>query len=87
MFSTKLITSLSKKNKLYVTLDYKNPNGTEVHEVLKSNDYHFSKEKYDVRIGECYISGDLNHYEIYFKNSGVECKLTLDGSVPSWRLL
>ena len=85
MFFTKPITSLSKKNRPYVTLDYKNPNGTEVHEVLKSDDYHFSKEKCDVRIGECYIRGDLNHYEIYFKNRGVECKLTLDGNVPSWR--
>lgn len=36
MFFTKPITSLSKKNKAYVTLYYKNPNGTEVHEQMRS---------------------------------------------------
>ena len=31
------------------------------------------------------MKGDLSHYDIYFKNDEVECSLTLDASVPSWR--
>lgn len=52
---------------------------------LWSDDYSFSKDMCYVRIGDCYIKGDLSHYDIYFKNDEVECKLTLDASVPSWR--
>ena len=52
---------------------------------MESGDYSFAKDKCEVRIGECYIKGDLKHYEIYFKNEEAECKLTLDASVPSWR--
>lgn len=85
IFFTKTITSLSKNNRPYVSFDYVSPNGEEIHTTLKSNDYSFSKDKCDVRIGDAYIRGDLKHYEIYFKNEEVECKLTLDGSVPSWR--
>lgn len=85
IFFTKPVTSLSKKNKPYVSFDYVSPTGKEIHTTFKSDKFSFSKEECDVRIGDCYIKGDLKHYEIYFKNEVVECKLTLDGSVPSWR--
>ena len=85
IFFTKPVTSLSKKNKPYVSFDYVSPSGKEIHTTFKSDKFSFSKEECDVRIGDCYIKGDLKHYEIYFKNEVVECKLTLDGSVPSWR--
>lgn len=85
VFFTKHVASFGKKFKPYVSLDYVNPNGTAIHTSFKSNDYSFSKDKCEVRIGECYTKGDLKHYDIYFKNEQVECKLTLDGSVPSWR--
>lgn len=38
-----------------------------------------------MRIGDCYIRGDLKHYDIYFKNDEAECSISMDGSVPSWR--
>lgn len=85
VFYTKPVTSFKRGYQPYVSLDYVNPNGISIHTSFKSKEYSISKEKCDVRIGDCYIKGDLNHYEIYFKNHEVECNLTLDGSVPSWR--
>ena len=85
VFFTKPVTSFGKKFTPYVSLNYISPNGKEIRTEARSGDYSFSKEKCDVRIGECYVKGDLTHYEIYFKNEEVECSLTLDGSVPSWR--
>lgn len=85
VFYTKHVTSFANGFKPFVSLNYINPNGKEIRTELWSDDYSFSKDICDVRIGDCYIKGDLNHYEIYFKNNEAECKLTLDASVPSWR--
>lgn len=85
IFYTKPVTSFAKGFQPFVSLNYVNPNGKEIRTKVESADCSFSKEKCEVRIGNCYIKGDLTHYEIYFNNEEVECKLTLDGSVPSWR--
>jgi len=85
VFFTKPVTSFAKGFKPYVSLNYIDPNGREIRTALSSDDCSFSKEQCDVRIGECYIKGDLKHYEICFKNREAECRLTLDASVPSWR--
>ena len=85
VFYTKHVTSFAKNFKPYVSLNYTGANGKEIKTEKWSDDYSFSKDMCDVRIGDCYIKGDLSHYDIYFKNDEVECKLTLDASVPSWR--
>ena len=85
VFYTKHVTSFAKNFKPFVSLNYINPNGKEIRTELWSNDYSFSKDMCDVRIGDSYIKGDLSNYYIYLKNDEVECKLTLDASVPSWR--
>ncbi len=85
IFYTKPVTSFAKAFKPFVTLNYISPKGKDIRTIFKSKNYSFSKERCDVRIGDCYIKGDLSHYDIYFKNDEVECKLTLDASVPSWR--
>lgn len=85
VFYTKPVTSFGKKFQPHVTLNYIHPNGTEVRTKVESKDFSFSRELCDVRIGDCYIKGDLKRYEIYFKNDEAECSLTLDRSVPSWR--
>ena len=85
IFYTKPVTSFAKAFKPFVSLNYIHPNGKEIRTTFESNDYTFSKDTCDIRIGECYIRGDLKHYEIYFKNKDAECRLTLTGSVPSWR--
>ena len=85
IFFTKHVTSFSSKFKPYVSLNYISPNGKELRTELWSDDYSFSSEGCDIKIGDCYVKGDLKHYDIYFKNEDAECKLTLDASVPSWR--
>lgn len=85
IFFTKPVTSFAKGFQPHVTLDYVHPSGKEIRAKVESADYSFSKEQCDVRIGDCYIRGDLHHYEVFFKNETVECCLTLTGSVPSWR--
>ena len=85
VFYTKPVTSFAKGFKPFVSLNYTGSDGREIRTQAGSADYAISKEKCDVRIGDCYIRGDLKHYEIYFKNEEAECRLTLDASVPSWR--
>ena len=85
VFFTKPVTSMAGEFKPEVTLDYVHPDGTAIHTKVKSDSFSFSRDCCDVRIGDCFIRGDLKHYEIYFKNQDAECSLTLDGSVPSWR--
>jgi hypothetical protein len=85
IFYTKPVTSFKGGYKPYVSLDYVNPNGKEIHTSYQSKDYSISKDKCDVRIGDCFIKGDLKHYEIYFKNETAECRIALDRSVESWR--
>jgi len=85
VFFTKHVTSFGKNFRPYVSLDYVNPDGREVHTLFTLEDYSFSREKCDVRIGDCYIRGDLKHYDIYFRNDEAECSISMDGSVPSWR--
>ena len=85
IFYTKPVTSFAKKFNPFVSLNYINPNGKEIRTELWSDNYSFSKDHCDVRIGDCYIKGDLSYYEIYFKNDEAECRLTLEASVPSWR--
>ena len=85
VFYTKPVTSFAKAFKPFVSLNYVSPDGKEIRTSSKSKDHSFSDKTCDVRIGDCFIKGNLSHYDIYFKNNEVECKLTLDASVPSWR--
>ena len=85
IFYTKPVTSFKGKFQPFVSLNYINPNGKEIRTEVKSDSYYFSKDSCDIKIGECYIKGDLKSYAIYFKNDEVECKLMLTSNVPSWR--
>lgn len=85
IFFSKPVTSMANTFQPYVSFDFLSPTHEHIHTEFKCDDYSLSKERCDVRIGDCYIKGDLKHYDIYFKNDVVEAKVTLDGSVPSWR--
>ncbi len=87
VFHTGPIASFSDGFKPYVTFDLTNPCGLEIHREYfsKENDYSFSKEQCEARIGECVFKGDLHNYEIYYKDEEVEAIVTLKGKVPSWR--
>ncbi len=85
IFFSKPVTSLKNKLEPYVSLDYIGADGQEIHVEAKSKDYSFSKDGCDVKIGECWVKGDLKNYTIHFKHGSVEADLQLSGTVPSWR--
>ncbi|MBE6646495.1 MAG: hydroxyneurosporene dehydrogenase [Ruminococcaceae bacterium] len=63
------------------------PDGTKYSEEVYASieDSFYSKEKCDIRIGECKTSGDLSHYDVVFKGERIQATLSLDGTVPAWR--
>ncbi len=85
VFYTKPVTSMKGKLEPYVSLDYIGADGTEIHTKAQSTDFHFSKERCDIRIGGCHVKGDLTEYDIQFQNETVQASLRLKATVPSWR--
>ena len=55
----------------------------EVYATIEESSY--SKDRCDVRIGECHCSGDLKHYDVVFKGKNMSASLTLDGTIRAWR--
>ncbi len=51
----------------------------------KPEEFSASKEGCDVRIKECYFSGDLHTYQIKVVADGLTVEAELVGQVPSWR--
>lgn len=45
----------------------------------------FSKDRCDIKMGDCYFRGDLHRYEIFFRNEEIEAKVELTGNAPAWR--
>ena len=69
------------------TIEITHPDGTKYSEEVYASieDSHYSTDRCDVRIGECYTKGDLNHYDIVFKGKNIQAKVSLDGTIPAWR--
>ncbi len=85
VFYTKPVTSMKGKLEPYVSLNYIGADGTEIHTSVKSEDCLFSKAACDVRIGDCYVKGNLKKYTLHFRNEEVTADFTLRATVPSWR--
>ena len=95
VFHTGPIASFLDGFKPYVTFDLTKPSRKsdgESHELEihreyypNGNDYSFAEDCCNARIGECVFKGDLNTYEIYYKDEAVEAIVSLKGKVPSWR--
>ena len=70
-----------------VTANLTLPNGKEYFEQVEASleDSHYAADTCDVRIGDSYIRGDLTHYDLYFKGSEIEAKVSLTNTVPAWR--
>ena len=69
------------------TIELTLPDGTKYEEQVEATleESFYSKEKCDVRIGECHIEGDLKHYDIIFKGKNMSAKVSLTNTVPAWR--
>ena len=69
------------------TVELTLPDGTklseEVHATLEES--YYSRDKCDVKIGDCRCSGDLKHYDVVFNGKRISATLTLDGTIPAWR--
>ena len=55
----------------------------EVHATIEES--YYKKEMCDVKIGDCRCKGDLRHYDAVFKGKNMSARLSLDGTIPSWR--
>ncbi|MDR1939559.1 MAG: hypothetical protein LBQ40_02040 [Clostridiales bacterium] len=87
VFYTKRMMSPEKPPAPYVTVDLDTPDGGHYEERVEIDGVSFSasKEKCDVKVGDCYICGNLDEYEIYFKNPVIEVKARLKSNTPPWR--
>jgi len=87
VFHTGPIASFSNGFQPYVTFDLTKPDGLELHREYhpEKGDFSFATDHCEVRIGNCLFQGDLNHYEILYRDEEVKASVTLQGTVPSWR--
>ncbi|MDR3292757.1 MAG: hypothetical protein LBT20_01475 [Clostridiales bacterium] len=87
VFYTKRMMLPQKPLSPYATIDLDTADGRHLEERVELADISFSSSKdgCDIKIGDCYIRGDLHNYEIGFKNDVVEVKATLSANVPPWR--
>ncbi|MDR0883459.1 MAG: hypothetical protein LBN05_02480 [Oscillospiraceae bacterium] len=87
VYYTKRMMTPDKPLAPYATIDLDTPDGQHFEERLEVAGIPFSasKEGCEVHIGPCYIKGNLDEYEIYFKNDIAEAKVHLKSNVPPWR--
>ena len=73
--------------KPFATMELNLPDGRKFSEEVyaKLEESHYAKDKCDVKIGDCHISGDLKHYDIVFEGKTMSARMTLDGTVRAWR--
>lgn len=84
-FYTGPIASFSAGFRPYTAFELTDPNGkcykSRVEEPIEKCS--FSRKQCEVRIGECTFCGDLQKYEIYWKDNKIEATIHLTGKVTS----
>jgi hypothetical protein len=70
-----------------VTFSFDAPDGTHVTRAVtaKAPDFSAAKDRCDVRIDACTVTGDLRDYTVHYEDGEVSADLRLRGTVPSWR--
>ncbi|MBQ9163008.1 MAG: hydroxyneurosporene dehydrogenase [Clostridia bacterium] len=78
---------VSGKIKPIVTAELTLPDGREYFEQIEASlrDSHYAKTQCDVKIGDSYICGDLEHYNLVFKGEKIQATVSLTNTVPAWR--
>jgi hypothetical protein len=86
-FLTKSFVSIQDPLTPIVTLTFDAPDGTAVSRTVTAPAaaYAAARDRCDVRIGACSVSGDLHDYVLRFQDPEVTAELTLHGIVPPWR--
>ena len=86
-FFTKSPIAVNGPIKPQATLELTLPDGTKYEEVVdaKIENSYYSKDKCDIKIGDCTCSGDLKNYNVVFKGKTIEATLSLKGTIRAWR--
>jgi len=86
-FFSKMPIDVNGPIKPIATMELTLPDGRRFSEEVyaKIEDSHYSKERCDVKIGECYCQGDLKHYDAVFVGKTMSARLSLDGTIRAWR--
>ena len=86
-FFSKMPIAVDGPIKPISTMELTLPDGRKFSEEVYATieESHYSKDKCDVKIGECFCHGDLKHYDVVFKGKTMSARLTLDGTIRAWR--
>ncbi|MBE7018173.1 MAG: hydroxyneurosporene dehydrogenase [Ruminococcaceae bacterium] len=92
---TKLIIFFFSKSPIEVdgpvkpmsTIELTLPDGRKFEEQVNASieDSFYSREKCDIKIGDCRMEGDLKEYSIVFKGKTMSARVSLVNTVPAWR--
>lgn len=87
IFYSKMPISVNGPIKPLSTVELTLPDGTKMSEEVYADikESYYAKDKCDIKIGECLCQGDLSHYDVVFKGKKISARLTLDGTIRSWR--
>lgn len=87
IFYSKMPISVNGPIKPIASMELTLPDGRRLYEDVYAaiEESHYSKDKCEVKIGECRCQGDLKHYDVVFKGKEISAHLTLDGTIKSWR--
>lgn len=69
------------------TMELTLPDGTKYSERVNATieESFYSRDKCNIRIGDCHIDGDLKHYSIVFQGKTMSANVSLSNTVPAWR--
>jgi len=69
------------------TIEITLPDGTKYSDFATATieESHYAKDRCDVKIGDCHVTGDLKHYDITFQGQQIQATVSLTGSIPAWR--
>lgn len=86
-FYSKMPIAVNGPIKPIASMELTLPDGRKYSEEVYASleESHYSKEKCDVKIGDCRCEGDLKHYDVLFRGKTISARLTLDGTLRAWR--
>lgn len=86
-FYAKSVVDPSSGLKPMIDIDLTRPDGSVVSDKLsfEPDEFTASKDSCDVKIGDNYFKGDLQHYEIGVFSPKITAKISFDNITPAWR--
>ena len=87
VFYTVPMANFSNGFRPHATFTYTRPDGKRYFSRVDATpeEASYSTEQCDIQIGACRFHGNLQEYEIYWKDEKIEATIRLKRNVPSWR--